>query len=55
MKISENKEDVAKKSKKKGNHSGMLIGHPIAIMYLLVRKITAEYAVNFPVWLRSCS
>ena len=25
-----------------GNHTGMLIGRPIAIMYFLARKITAE-------------
>jgi len=27
-----------------GNYSGMLIGRPIAIMYFLARKITAECA-----------
>ena len=27
-----------------GNRSSMLIGRPIAIMYFLARKITAEYA-----------
>jgi len=28
----------------KGNYSGMLIGRPIAILYFLPRKITAEGA-----------
>ena len=27
-----------------GNYSGMLIGHPIAILYFMARKITAEDA-----------
>jgi len=27
-----------------GNYSGMLIGRPIAILYFLARKITAECA-----------
>ncbi|KAF5415849.1 MAG: hypothetical protein C5S48_04735 [Candidatus Methanogaster sp.] len=27
-----------------GNHSGMLIGRPIMILYFLARKITAEDA-----------
>ena len=30
--------------KKSRNYSGMLIGHPIAILYFLARKITAEGA-----------